>query len=107
MKKLSIGKVLVANTSTVLYTVPTGYIGNLVLVYINNSGSGTKTTSVHWNIASSSTQIDIVNQTSLTSKSFLQFSGSYIAMSEGDTISAISEAGSTINIILTVELERV
>jgi hypothetical protein len=107
MKKLSIGKVLTAATTTVLYTIPTGYIGNLVLVYINNSGSGTKTISVHWNIADSATQIDIVDQSSLTAKAFLQFSGSYVTLSEGDTISAISESASTMNIILTIELERV
>ena len=107
MKKISVGKVLTAATTTVLYTVPTGYIGNLVLVYINNSGSGTKTTSVHWNIATGATQIDIINQYSLTSKAFLQFSGSYVTLTEGDTISAISEAASTINIILTIELEKV
>jgi hypothetical protein len=107
VRPISVGKNLTANTATTLYTVPTGYYGKCVLIHASNNGSSNKHISFTWYDASASTSILITNEYTLTAKAtYAEIDvNQYIVMEEGDYLSATSETGSTISVIVTFEIE--
>ena len=107
MRELSVGKVLTAATATTLYTVPTGYYAKCVLIHVTNTTSSNKHISVSWYDSSASLSIPVLFEYTITSKSILAAIdlNQYIAMEEGDYLTATSETGSTISIITTFEVQ--
>ena len=107
MRPISVGKSLTANTATTLYTVPTGYYASCVHLHVANSTSSNKHISISWYDTSASLSIPIAFETTITSKTSFDAitSSQYFVMEEGDYITATSEAGSTMSIIATFEVE--
>lgn len=107
MRPVSVGKNLTAATATTLYTVPTGYYAKCVLIHVTNTTSSNKHISVSWYDSSESLSIPVLFEYTITSKSILAAIdlNQYIAMEEGDYLTATSETGSTISIITTFEVQ--
>lgn len=105
MRAVSIGANLTANTTTTLYTVPTGYYAKCVLLHASNNTAANKHISFSWYDSSASVSIPITTEYTLTAKTTLAEVdlNQYFVMEEGDYITAISETGSTISVIATFE----
>jgi hypothetical protein len=105
MKNISVGRNLVAGTTTLMYTVPTGYYAKWDLLYAHNSTSSAKAFTAWWFDKSANTQIPIVENYPLPSKEYLKFNGgAFVVLEEGDEIRVNAEAGSITSCIVTVEL---
>jgi hypothetical protein len=105
MRPLSIGKKLVANTKTTLFTVPTRQIAKWNLLFASNHSTSSKWITCWWYDKSENTEIEIVFQYGLTAKEFLKLDNSYTVLEEGDEVRVQSETGSTCTVICTFELE--
>lgn len=76
----------------------------MCVMYIHNTGGGSKHITVQWTDASTSTTYDILNQYSVSAKAYLLFDGgAYIVLEEGDQIKITTESGSTFTFIGTFE----
>lgn len=107
MRSLTQGGNLTANTATTIYTVPTGYYAKWNLMYLLNGTGSTKTISVTWYDASANTNISILSDYGLTSKTYFKLDGgAYMVLEAGDYITMTSEAGSTMSYICTFEVEK-
>jgi hypothetical protein len=106
MRSHSVGKNLVANTKTTLFTVPTRNIALWRLLYAFNNTASAKTFSCWWYDKSENVEIAIASAYPLSSKTFfLLGDGNYVALDEGDEIRAMSETGATTTVVITVELD--
>ena len=107
MKPFSVGKNLVANTKTTLYTIPQGYYGKWNLLYAHNATVSAKTFSAWWYDSSTATEVAIVLDYPLPATDYLKFDGgAYVVLEEGDMVKMISETGSTFSTICTFELNK-
>jgi hypothetical protein len=107
MKPFSVGKNLVANTKTLMYTIPSNYYAKWNLLYAHNSTSSAKAFSAWWYDKSTDTEIAIVDGYPLPAKEYLKFDGgAYVTLEEGDEIRVKVETGATASCIITVELEQ-
>ena len=102
----SVGKDLVANTKTTMFTVPTRNIARWSLLFAANHSTSSKWFTCWWYDSSENTEIEIVFEYALTAKNFLKFDGSEVILDEGDEIRVQSETGSACTCIITVELEQ-
>jgi hypothetical protein len=106
MREISVGKNLTANTLTTLYTVPKNHTARFYTLYAHNSGGSTKHVSVWWYDSSANTEVIILLEYNLSSKTYLQLDGSsYVFLEEGDQIRIKSETGSSVSCIITLEQE--
>lgn len=104
MREISVGKNLTANTLTTLYTVPTQQTARWHTVFAHNSGGSTKNFSLWWYDKSANTQVVVVLEYNLASKTYFQLDGnSYVFLEEGDEIRVQSETGSAVSVIITLE----
>ena len=103
MRPISVGINPTAGTTTTVYTVPTGYYALFNLLYVHNTGGGSKTLTVQWYDASAATTIDILTAVTYTSKTYTQFSDAYVVFEEGDQLRVTPEAASSFAIIATFE----
>ena len=109
MSSITIGKHITNSVNkTVLYTVPANKIAKWDLLYSANTLGNNKTISVWWYIASTNTEIAIINEYTLTSNFFLQWNGagSYVQLSEFDEIRVLVEDSSDFSVIATLHLEK-
>ena len=106
MREISVGKNLVADTLTTIYTVPTGYYAKWNLTYLFNNSGSTKSIAVHWTDSSQSADIYVHNGTIAGGGYVRMDGGAYVILEEGDTVKMQSEAGSTFSTICTFELIR-
>jgi hypothetical protein len=106
VRPVSVGKNLTANTATTLYTVPTGYYAKCVLLHVCNT-SPSKHISFSWYDASTATSILIVSEQVLSARTTLTLISDtqYFVMEEGDYITATSEAGATMSVLATFEVQ--
>ncbi len=105
-RRHSVGKDLVANTKTTMFTVPTRNIARWSLLFAANHSASSKWFTCWWYDSSENTEIEVVFEYGLTAKSYLKFDGSEVILDEGDEIRVQSETGSTTTCIITVELEQ-
>ena len=107
MRAITPGGNLTAATPTVIYTVPTGYYAKWNLMYLLNGTGSTKTISVVWHDHSANTDIYILSDYGLTSKTYFKLDGgAYMVLEAGDYITMTSESGSTMSYICTFEVEK-
>lgn len=103
----SVGKDLVANTKTTMFTVPTRNIARWSLLFATNHSASSKWFSCWWYDASENVEIEVLSEYAITAKNFLRIDGTaYVVLDEGDEIRVQSETGSTTTCIITVELEQ-
>lgn len=105
MKEISVGKNLVANTKTTMYTVPDNHYGKWNLLYAHNATASAKAFSGWWYDKSENIEVAIVDAYPLPSKEYLRFDGgAYVVLEEGDEIRVLAETGATASCIVTLEL---
>jgi hypothetical protein len=104
MRELTVGKNLVANTPTVIYTVPKGCKAILTLLYISNSTGSNKTVSAVWHDHSEGDDIVILGTTNLDANKYIQLSDGRVVLDEYDYIKVTTETGSTMSVILSMEI---
>ena len=103
----SVGKDLVANTKTTMFTVPTRNMAKWLLLFASNHSTSSKWFSCWWYDKSENIEIEVLFEYGLTAKEFIRIDGTaYITLDEGDEIRVQSETGSTTSCIITVELEQ-
>lgn len=103
----SVGKDLVANTKTTMFTVPTRNMAKWLLLFASNHSTSSKWFSCWWYDKSENTEIEVLFQYSLTAKEYIRIDGTaYVTLDEGDEIRVQSETGSVCSCIITVELEQ-
>ena len=106
MRSHSVGKNLTANTKTTLFVVPTRNRALWKMLYAFNNTSSAKTFSCWWYDKSENVEVAIASAYPLSSKNYFLLDGNaYVVLDEGDEIRAISEAGATTTIVITVELD--
>jgi hypothetical protein len=76
----------------------------MVLLYVTNTGATTTDIDVEWNRADGS-HVHIIGSKNLSSSEFVQWSGSYIVLEPGDTITFIPSGSNNphIDVMCTVE----
>ena len=104
MREYTVGKNIVADTPTIIYTVPRAHKAIATLLFISNSTGSNKEVSAVWHDSSEGDDIVILGSSSLDAKKYIQFSDGRLVMDEGDYIEVTTETGSTMSVILTVEL---
>jgi hypothetical protein len=103
----SVGKNLVANTKTTMFTVPTRNLAKWSLLFATNHSSSSKWFSAWWYDKSANIEIEVLFQYGLTAKTFIRIDGqAYVMLDEGDEIRVQSETGSNCTCIITVEIEQ-
>ena len=103
----SVGKNLTANTKTTVFTVPTRNIAKWVLAHIGNHTGNNKSVSLWWYDSSENIEVVVIDGYNLDARKFIEFgNGNYIVLDEGDEIRVTSETGSSMSIIITVELDQ-
>lgn len=105
MRPVSVGKNLVAATTTVMFIVPTRQIAKLNLLFASNTTASAKNFTALWYDKSTNTEVPIVSVYPLAAKSFLKFDNAYVTLEEGDEVRVLVEAGATCSVICTFELE--
>jgi hypothetical protein len=105
MRPVSVGKNLVANTTTTLFTVPTRQIAKWNLLWAINNTSSAKNFTALWYDKSENTEVAIVSAYPLAAKTFLKFDNAYVTLEEGDEVRVLVETGATASVICTFELE--
>jgi mitochondrial fission protein ELM1 len=108
MRELTVGKNIVANTLTTIYTVPKGCKAICTLLHISNSTGSGKTVTATWYDKSNNANITVIHSHSLNSgnNNYIQFLTGRLVMDEYDYITVISETGSTMSVILTMEIDQ-
>lgn len=105
MREVSVGKNHTAGVKETVFTVPDKHYARWSLLYAMNNGGSTKHVSVWWYDKSTTTEIEVLNQTPLTTKTYVKLDGgAYVVLEEGDEIRVQTEAASTISTISTFEL---
>jgi hypothetical protein len=105
MKEISVGKNLVANTKTLMYTVPDNHYAKWNLLYAHNATASAKNFSGWWYNKAANTEVAIVDNYPLPAKEYLKFDGgAYVVLEEGDEIRVQVETGATASCIVTLEL---
>jgi hypothetical protein len=106
MREVSVGTNLVAGVKTTVFTVPDKTYARWNLLYVMNNGASNKHVSVWWYDSSTNTEIEILNQVTVTTKQYLKLDGgTYVVLEEGDEVRIQSEAASTISTINTFETQ--
>lgn len=107
MRPHSVGAVLVPNTVTTLFTVPTRSIAKWSLLYAYNGTAAAKNFRTWWYDKSTNIEIPVVYDYQLGAKAFLKFDGSDVILDEGDEIRVWIETGaSNSGCIITVDLDQ-
>lgn len=102
-KQRSKGTVLTAAVPTVVYQCPTNFTAQMVLLVVSNKGSGNKTVTINWTDSHAGASYSIVAGYVISSYSFLKFDQSYLVLNAGDSMTITSEAGSSMDVTVTVE----
>jgi len=107
MREISVGNNLTPNVQTTLYTVPTGYYAKWNLCYVVNHTGNNKYIDVSWYDSSANIEVRVLDNYILSPAQFFKFDGgAYVVLETGDQIRALSESGSDMSIINTLELIR-
>lgn len=107
MRPHSVGKNLTANTLTTMFTVPTRNIAIAHDILMTNRGTGNQHISVYWYDASENITVEIVHQRSVAAKTSTTIDTDFsFVMDEGDELRTISEAGSTMTVVASFDIEQ-
>jgi len=108
MRELTVGKNIVANTPTTVYTVPKGCKAIITLLHVSNSTGSGKTVTIVWRDFKNSVDVTILHSHTLNSgnNNYIDFPTGRIVLDEYDYIKITTETGSTMSVILTIEIHQ-
>jgi hypothetical protein len=105
MREVSVGTNHTAGVKQTVYTVPDKHYAKWNLLYVMNNGSSTKHASVWWYDSSANTEIEVLKEVSVTTKTYVKLDGgAYVVLEEGDEIRVQTESASSISSICTLEV---
>ena len=104
MRKFTVGRDLVANVETTLFTVPKGMHCDIKLIHMSNNGTPNKDGSVKWYDSSQNVTVDFLNTYTFAKGETKSYNQLDFVLTENDQIKAISEAGSNMSVIVTFEM---
>lgn len=105
MREVSVGTNHSAGVKQTVFTVPPKHYAKWTLLYAMNNGATNKHISVWWYDQSTNTEIEVLNQVTISNKQYVKLDGgAYVVLEEGDEIRIQSEAGSTLSTINTFEV---
>jgi len=104
MRKFTVGRDLVANVETTLFTVPKGMHCDIKLIHMSNNGTPTKEGSVKWYDSGQNVTVDFLNAYTFAKGETKSYNQLDFVLTENDQIKAISEAGSNMSVIVTFEM---
>jgi hypothetical protein len=105
--KHSVGITLPAATTTTVFTVPSGYVAEVDMLFISNHSGNNKTVSAYWQHAHDAEhQIYIIDGYPLATKGFVQFSNGSVVFQQGDSLKITPETGSDMSVIVTFDLRK-
>ena len=105
MRRISVGKNLVAAVKTTIYTVPSQHFAQWDLLYVSNDAGNNKFVSVWWYDKSNNIEIYVIDKYVLSASQFLKFDGNaYVVLEEGDEIRILTEAGSVMSCINSFDI---
>jgi hypothetical protein len=107
MRPVSVGKNLVPNVKTTMFTIPTKHDGLWNLLHAYNGTASAKNFTVWWYDKSQNVEVAIITDYPLAAKSYLQFGGDgkYVVLEEGDEVRVQVESGASNAVcVCTVEL---
>ena len=103
MRKFTVGRTLVANTETTLFTVPKGMLYDIKLIHMSNNGSNNIAGSVKWHDNSQSVDVPFLNGASFSTGETKSFDQLDFVLTENDQIKALA-SGSNMSVIVTFEM---
>ena len=103
MRKFTVGRDLVANVETTLFTVPKGMHCDIKLIHMSNNGSNNIAGSVKWHDNSQSVDVPFLNGASFTTGETKSYNQLDFVLTENDQIKALA-AGDNMSIIVTFEM---
>ena len=103
MRKFTVGRDLVANVETTLFTVPKGMHCDIKLIHMSNNGSNNIAGSVKWHDNSQSVDVPFLNGASFTKGETKSFDQLDFVLTENDQIKALA-AGDNMSVIVTFEM---
>jgi len=103
MRKFTVGRALVANTETTLFTVPKGMHCDIKLIHMSNNGSNNIAGSVKWHDNSQSVDVPFLNGASFSTGETKSFDQLDFVLTENDQIKALA-SGSNMSVIVTFEM---
>ena len=106
MRKFTVGRDLVANVETTLFTVPKGMHCDIKLIHMSNNGSNNIAGSVKWHDNSQSVDVPFLNGASFTTGETKSFDQLDFVLTENDQIKALA-AGDNMSVIVTFEMYTV
>ena len=104
MRKFTVGRDLVANVETTLFTVPKGMHCDIKLIHMSNNGTSNKDGSVKWYDSGQNVTVDFLNTYTFAKGETKSYNQLDFVLTENDQIKAISEAGSNMSVIVTFEM---
>ena len=102
-KLRSVGTNLTAGVGNTIYTCPANHTSKVELLFIASNTSGNKTVSIKWHDTSLGTDYFIVGGYTISAYNFLKIDGSYLVLNAGDYLVVTPEAGSEMDITVSVE----
>jgi len=103
MRKFTVGRALVANTETTLFTVPKGMHCDIKLIHMSNNGSNNIAGSVKWHDNSQSVDVPFLNGASFSTGETKSFDQLDFVLTENDQIKALA-SGNNMSVIVTFEM---
>lgn len=105
MREVSVGTNHTAGVKSAVFTVPDKTYAKWNLLYVMNNGTTNKHVSVWWYDKSTNIEVEILNQVTISTKTYVKLDGgTYVVLESGDEIRIQTEASSTISTINTFEL---
>jgi len=104
MRKFTVGRDLVANVETTVFTVPKGMHCDIKLIHMANNGTPTKEGSVKWYDSGQNVTVDFLNAYVFAKGETKSYNQLDFVLTENDQIKAISELGSNMSVIVTFEM---
>ena len=95
---------LVRDQEETLYVCPANCRAHMNLLYVSNTGGASTDIDVEWNRADGS-HAHILGSNNISSSEFIQWSGAYIVLEPGDTITFTPSGHNTphVDVLATVE----
>jgi hypothetical protein len=105
--KHSVGITLPAGTATTVFTVPSGYVAEVDMLFIGNHSGNNKTVTAVWKHGHNPAhQIRIIDGYQLAAKQFIQFKDGSVVFQQGDSLVVTPEASSDMSVIVTFDLRK-
>ena len=101
---VSVGKKVVNTATTVLFTVPGGYAGEVKYYNITNPSGASENVDLYWTDSSASVNVYLLKAHTLAANASLNRTDAKLVLFAGDSMSLITDGTGSLDVTVTVEL---